>query len=217
MRFSLTALLTVAAATVVAAANVLVDAPGNAISQPTAGDVVDAGKPYTIVWDPSEGETVTLVLRKGDSGNLDTLDTIADDIENKGTYSWTPSPKLPSGDDYAIEIIWGTGEDMERNYSPMFTVKSDVKETTTTTTTTDASSTTATSTATETETVTGTTTMVTSTIMANTTSSSTSTRSSGPRPTKSGEPVIPSDDKGAAGKVGISMLAVAAAAVAYFA
>lgn len=211
MRFSLTALLTLAAASVVTAVNVLVETTGNPISQPTIGEVVVAGKPYTIVWDPSgEDEPVTLVLRKGATNNLDTLDTIAENIENKGTYSWTPESSLVGDDDYAIEILWGSGEDIERNYSPKFVLESDVKETTTT----DASSTTAAST-TSTATGTETTTMVTSTLMANTTS--TSTTRSGSRPTISGEPVIPSDDKGAAGKVGISMLAVAAAAVAYFA
>lgn len=219
MQFSkLTSLFVLAAATAVQAVNVLVEVSGNPISAPTAGDVVTAGEPVTIVWNPtSEGE-VTLVLRKGDSNALETLDTIAEDIDNSGTYTWTPSDDLVASDDYAIEIRWGDDEDYESNYSPKFVVDSDVTEASSTTsaatstatetaTETDESTT---ATATETETSTETSTLVTSTTKS-AGGNATSTR--GPKPTGDGE--VP--EEGAAGKVGISALAVIAAAVALLA
>lgn len=216
MHFSkLTTLLTLAAATAVQAVNVLVEVNGNAISAPTAGDIVEAGAPVEIVWNPTTEGDVTLVLRKGDSNALDTLETIAEDIENTGTYTWTPSDELVASDDYAIEIRWGAADDFESNYSPKFVVDSDVVEVTTTATatatttaTSTGESTTVTETATETETETGTSTFVTST-----STRAASNTTAGSKPTDDSE--IPVE--GAAGKMGVSVLAVVAAAVAFLA
>lgn len=218
MQFSkLTTLLTLAAATAVQAVNVLVEVAGNPISAPTAGDTVEAGKPVEIVWNPTTEGDVTLVLRRGDENALETLDTIAEDIENSGTYTWTPSDELVASDDYAIEIRWGAADDYESNYSPKFIVDSEVTEVsvtstaTTTSTVTDAS-TTATVTETATETDTETSTLVTSTTKA--AGNTTATKTGGSKPTDEVE--IP-EEGGAAGKAGISVLAVVVAAVAYFA
>jgi hypothetical protein len=217
MQFSkLTSLFVLAAATAVQAVNVLVEVSGNPISAPTAGDVVPAGEPVTIVWNPTTEGEVTLVLRKGDSNALETLDTIAEDIDNTGTYTWTPSEDLVAGDDYAVEIRWGDDEDYSSNYSPKFVVDSDVTEASTTssaassTATETATETDESTTATETETSTETSTLVTSTTKS-AGDNATSTR--GPKPTDDGE--VP--EEGAAGKAGISALAVIAAAVALLA
>lgn len=48
----------------------------NPISSPTLGDEFKAGKPVTIVWNPTTGGTVSLRLRKGDESNLDAVTEI---------------------------------------------------------------------------------------------------------------------------------------------
>lgn len=49
----------------------------NPISAPGAGDVVVAGGHETIVWAPSQGDTISLILRKGDKADLGTIGNIA--------------------------------------------------------------------------------------------------------------------------------------------
>jgi cobalamin biosynthesis Mg chelatase CobN len=49
------------------------------------------------------------------------LTFLAADIENTGTYEWTPEETLPAGDDYAIQIV---SEDGEVNYTSLLTIKS---------------------------------------------------------------------------------------------
>ena len=90
------------------------DSPsGNAISQPGLNSVVPAGQAFTITWEPSTKGKVSLLLCKGPSTNCVITSTIADSIENSGTYAWTPStdlaPSQPTG--YGIElVVEGTGE-----------------------------------------------------------------------------------------------------------
>lgn len=51
---------------------------------------VTAGTPFNITWVPSTGtqDTVTLVLRQGDSKDLATTQTIAARVPNSGSYLW---------------------------------------------------------------------------------------------------------------------------------
>ena len=65
MRFGLTLLVSALAALVVAQ-----ESP-NAFEIPPEGYSLNAGEPYTFNWGNREGETVTLTLRTGASGDLD--------------------------------------------------------------------------------------------------------------------------------------------------
>lgn len=121
----------------------------NPITYPSTGDKLEAGKTIVIKWTPTtDNPTINLILRNGDSGNLDTVGPIATETENDGEYEWTVPDNLPAGSDYAIEIKWEGGE----NYTPQFVIDSDV--TAPTTTATEDSTTTATATESETETAT---------------------------------------------------------------
>lgn len=74
MQFLTTALLAV---TALAAAVIAADNTLNPLIFPSAGDQITAGAPCQIKWTPtSTDKTVTLVLREGDSGALDTLGPI---------------------------------------------------------------------------------------------------------------------------------------------
>jgi len=67
---------------------------GNSIIKPGLGEIVPAGKPYTITWTPTTAGPVTLLLLRGPSTNVKPLYPIAEHISNSGTYSWTPSTSL---------------------------------------------------------------------------------------------------------------------------
>ena len=90
------------------------DSPsGNAIYEPGLNSVVTAGKAFTITWEPTTNGSISLLLCKGPSTNCVITSTLADSIENSGSYSWTPStdlaPSQPTG--YGIElVVEGTGE-----------------------------------------------------------------------------------------------------------
>jgi len=160
MRFFTTAFVALSAVTGLVAAQ----AKGpNAITNPLGG-TIEAGKPLKITWEPTTPGKVTLVLRKGDPNNLDTIDTIVN-IENKGEFTWTPPAELEKGKDYAIEIRDADGNP---NWSPQFELLSDgegLNPTTTavSTTTRTATTTSAEETETETDTATTTTTKATTT------------------------------------------------------
>lgn len=182
----------------------------NPIIYPSAGDKLAAGTSVVIKWNPtSTDKQVTLVLRDGESKNLETVGPIVENTDNDGTYTWTVPKNLPAGKNYAIQIVYSTGT----NYSPQFEIDSDVtatttaakttttaattttKATTTTTTTTDETSTTesATSTTLTTSTITSypnstvTTTTISTTVKPKTTTTKLSTSTGAP------------DQKGAAG------------------
>ncbi|PBP21612.1 hypothetical protein BUE80_DR007642 [Diplocarpon rosae] len=86
-------------------------------------DSVTAGQPFTITWAPSTGttDTVTLLLRQGDEKDLATVETIAANIQNTGSYVWTPSTSLVNGGDYAFEIVDNGNTDIV-NYSNQFNI-----------------------------------------------------------------------------------------------
>jgi hypothetical protein len=80
---------------------------------------VQVGQSYTITWtggDPNQ--PVTLVLRSGSPGNLDTTTTITADAKG-GSYTWTPGTTIPDGAAYALQITQGT----DTNYSGQFTIQ----------------------------------------------------------------------------------------------
>jgi hypothetical protein len=84
------------------------DPSGNAITSPL-NEVVPACKAFTIKWTPTTKGPVSLLLLKGPSTNAVYYQTIAEGIDNSGSYTWTPGADLPStGSDphgYGIQLI----------------------------------------------------------------------------------------------------------------
>ncbi|GKZ32499.1 hypothetical protein AbraIFM66950_001960 [Aspergillus brasiliensis] len=85
---------------------------GNAILTPELNQVVPAGTPFEITWDPTTSGTVSLVLLRGPSSNVVPIQTIVENIDNSGSYSWTPSTSLePDTTHYGILlVVEGTGQ-----------------------------------------------------------------------------------------------------------
>nr|POF26184.1 hypothetical protein CFP56_22332 [Quercus suber] len=61
---------------------------------------------------------ITIVLRKGVSSDLQTIQTLTTAAPANGTYLWTPSAALADGSDYALEIVQG----MQTNYFGPFAI-----------------------------------------------------------------------------------------------
>jgi len=79
---------------------------GNPIDKPGLNEQVPAGQPYTITWTPTTQDTVTLLLLRGPSTNVVPLYPIVENIQNTGTYVWTPSTDLqPDTTGYGIQLI----------------------------------------------------------------------------------------------------------------
>ncbi|KAL7271064.1 hypothetical protein RUND412_006203 [Rhizina undulata] len=99
---------------------------GNPIYTPSLGEQVPVGEPFTITWDPTTEGTVTLILLRGPSTNVVPLSVIAENIDNTGSYVWTPSTSLE--DDvthYGIELIVdSTGQ---YQYSTQFGISNSVQ------------------------------------------------------------------------------------------
>jgi len=90
--------------------------PGNdnPITAPL-NQIVPAGKPFTIQWKPTTPGKVTLYLLKGPSNDkLEPISTLADSIDNTGSYDWTPADNLDpttGASGYGLElVVEGTGE-----------------------------------------------------------------------------------------------------------
>ncbi|TKA31655.1 hypothetical protein B0A50_01732 [Salinomyces thailandicus] len=85
----------------------------NAYTQPVGAEPMDnpismpgLGSPYTITWEPTTSGTVTLVLLKGPSSNAVPQYAIVEEIDNDGSYVWTPSTDLAPGQTgYGIQLI----------------------------------------------------------------------------------------------------------------
>ncbi|KAF2274434.1 uncharacterized protein EI97DRAFT_451746 [Westerdykella ornata] len=83
---------------------------GNPITRPL-NEAVEAGKPFTITWQPTEpGHTVSLLLLKGPSNNVVPVgEPIAEGIPNSGSLVWTPpaefGPGITETTGYGIQII----------------------------------------------------------------------------------------------------------------
>lgn len=110
-----------------AAAPTNTDAPAgtekgpNPIIKPSWGTVGKTGKSMDITWKPTTSGKVNLILRGGDSKDLDTLYTIASNVDNTGSYKWDISDKTSTQTSYSIEIQDADNED-SANYSPYFTI-----------------------------------------------------------------------------------------------
>ncbi|KAF2754141.1 hypothetical protein EJ05DRAFT_504252 [Pseudovirgaria hyperparasitica] len=68
---------------------------------------VEAGQTYTLTYvAPEIDEPVTITLREGDSGNLNTIATLTSSATG-GTYQWTVAGDLFNSADYALQITQG--------------------------------------------------------------------------------------------------------------
>lgn len=201
----------------------------NPITSPTAGDVIEAGKPVTIEWNPTSGGKITLTLRSGNGDALTTDATIIEGAPNSGKYTWTPPKDLKGGADYTIEIMpAGTApnDTTNRNFSPRFSLDSDGKGLSSTGSTTAAPTTTKATSSTETDSSTTTEKDSETTDEATTTTTTRSTRTTNTaKPTETEdeeddkEDEIPnSNDKSAGAKAAspIALVLCFAMAVAYF-
>ncbi|KAL2822554.1 Ser-Thr-rich glycosyl-phosphatidyl-inositol-anchored membrane family-domain-containing protein [Aspergillus granulosus] len=138
MRFSTAGVLSALAA--VAAAWTAPDysqAPtGNAILTPGLNELVTAGEPFTITWDPTTEGEISLVLLRGPSTNVVPLYALAENIPNSGSYVWTPSTDLE--DDvthYGLLLVVETGPNKGAyQYSTQFGVSNPHQGETSTTT-----------------------------------------------------------------------------------
>ena len=68
---------------------------------------VTDGEPQAILYSTNDTQSpVTIVLRKGNSNNLQTVSTLTTTATG-GQYIWTPSKSLADDSDYALEIKQG--------------------------------------------------------------------------------------------------------------
>lgn len=100
------------------------DPSGNAIIKPGANDVVTAGQPYTIQWEPTTQGPISLVLLRGPASNVKPIVTLAEGIANSGHFNWTPDTTLePDTTHYGLLlVVEGSGQ---YQYSTQFGVKND--------------------------------------------------------------------------------------------
>jgi len=81
--------------------------------------LITDGDPAAISYSTNDTESpVTIILRQGQSGNLQTIMTLTDSSHNS-QYIWTPKKSLPNGSDYALQIEQGT----QTNYFGPFTIQ----------------------------------------------------------------------------------------------
>ena len=114
MRFSIFGALTALAALATAHTNpdYSQGPTGNPIYTPGLNEAVPVGKPYAITWGPTTEGTVSLVLLRGESTNMQTLETIAEQIPNTGKFEWTPSTSLEADVTHygLLLVVEGTGQ-----------------------------------------------------------------------------------------------------------
>ncbi|KAF7184990.1 putative cell wall protein [Pseudocercospora fuligena] len=96
----------------------------NPFKIPTTGLQATAGEPLTLSWEPTTSGTVSLILRSGSSNDLAEGTVIASNIDNKGSYTWTPDTDTTRGSDYTIEIV-SDSDPSATNYTPYFVLESD--------------------------------------------------------------------------------------------
>lgn len=79
---------------------------GNSIIVPGLNDQVPAGKPYTIQWQPTTPNPVSLILLRGPGENIKFHSVIIEGIPNNGVFEWTPSLDLENDiTHYGIQLI----------------------------------------------------------------------------------------------------------------
>ncbi|KAF3038655.1 hypothetical protein E8E12_006098 [Didymella heteroderae] len=78
---------------------------GNPITRPL-NEVVPACKAFTITWQPTTTNTVSLLLLRGPSTNVVPIQTLAEGINNSGSFVWTPASSLEADSSrYGLQLI----------------------------------------------------------------------------------------------------------------
>lgn len=78
---------------------------GNPITRPLI-EVVPACKAFTITWQPTTTNTVSLLLLRGPSINVVPIQTLAEGINNSGSFVWTPAATLEADSSrYGLQLI----------------------------------------------------------------------------------------------------------------
>ncbi|MCJ1320957.1 hypothetical protein MMC15_006298 [Xylographa vitiligo] len=79
---------------------------GNSFYTPGLDQIVPAGAPFNVTWNPTTNGTVDLVLCHGPSSNCTDLVAISTNIPNTGSYLWYPSLSIqPDTSNYGIQLI----------------------------------------------------------------------------------------------------------------
>jgi hypothetical protein len=98
---------------------------GNPIATPGLNEIVPAGEAFEITWNPTTTNTVSLVLLRGPSTNVQPLYAIVEGISNTGSFSWTPSTELEADvTHYGLQIIDDVNGQFQ--YSTQFGISNDV-------------------------------------------------------------------------------------------
>ncbi|OJJ47686.1 hypothetical protein ASPZODRAFT_63497 [Penicilliopsis zonata CBS 506.65] len=97
------------------------DPSGNAIYTPGLNQIVTAGEAFEITWNATTTGDLSIVLLRGESTNMQVLETLAESVDNTGSFSWTPSTSLvPDTTHYGLLLVCaGTGQ---YQYSDQFGV-----------------------------------------------------------------------------------------------
>jgi hypothetical protein len=100
---------------------------GNPIYTPGLSQQVPVGSPFEITWDPTTPGTVSLVLLRGPSNDVQPLYPIAEKIANTGKFVWTPSTELQNDvthyglllvDDATGQYQWSTQFGIKNTAAP---------------------------------------------------------------------------------------------------
>lgn len=86
----------------------------------------EPGKPFELTWTEAEGP-VTINLKGGPSRNLETIETLASNVNGDSTEVTLDPSKFPTGE-YAFEII-DSGDTGNPNYSVQFQFEGDAEAT----------------------------------------------------------------------------------------
>ena len=106
-------------ALLLAAVSALASAQSSVLSFTHVPNPITDGQQQAITYDTNDTSSpVTIVLRKGESTNLQTIETLTTTATG-GQYVWTPSTSLADGDDYALEITQGS----QTNYYGPFSIE----------------------------------------------------------------------------------------------
>lgn len=93
-----------------------------AITQPSYGEVVNAGQSYTIRWAPSLAiPVVDILLREGNMADLANEDVIAHGVPNTGEFKWSVPMNLATSVAMSV-MVHDSRDPTIANYSPYFTI-----------------------------------------------------------------------------------------------
>ncbi|EFE41204.1 extracellular serine-threonine rich protein [Trichophyton verrucosum HKI 0517] len=111
MKVTLVVAALAAAVSAVTPPNYSLPPSGNPIGTPGLHEKVPVDKPYAITWQATTESHVSIMLLHGCPKNCNPVQTLAENIPNTGSLSWTPSSDLTGDDSYGLVIVVeGTGQ-----------------------------------------------------------------------------------------------------------